>query len=154
MDAIEASEAPVTFSHDGSFTLASHSFQARRLRKDEELLACARKGGIIGITAVPNRFSNDPEQTIDCVLDHYDYMVNLVRHRPRRHRHRHQHRGLGGRGRGGDGSAGSDAGALHERAGVAGRRQEHRAGADRAGVLGRGRSEDSRGRMRWRFSGG
>jgi len=78
MDAIEASEAPVTFSHDGSFTLASHSFQARRLRKDEELLACARKGGIIGVTAVPNRLSNDPEQSIECVLDHYDYMVNLV----------------------------------------------------------------------------
>ena len=78
MDAIEASETPVTFSHDGSYTLASHSFQARRLRKDEELLACARKGGVIGITAVPNRLSNDPEQSIECVLDHYDYMVNLV----------------------------------------------------------------------------
>ena len=78
MDAIEASEAPVTFSHDGSFTLASHSFQARRLRKDEELLACAQKGGVIGITAVPNRLSNDPEQSIECVLDHYDYMVQLV----------------------------------------------------------------------------
>ncbi len=78
MDAIEASETPVTFSHDGSYTLASDSFQARRLRKDEELLACARKGGVIGITAVPNRFSNDPEQSIECVLDHYDYMVNLV----------------------------------------------------------------------------
>ncbi len=77
-DAIEASKTPVTFSHDGSYTLASDSFQARRLRKDEELLACAQKGGIIGITAVPNRFSNDPEQSIECVLDHYDYMVNLV----------------------------------------------------------------------------
>ena len=58
MDAIEASETPVTFSHDGSYTLASDSLQARRLRKDEELLACARKGGVIGITAVPNRLSN------------------------------------------------------------------------------------------------
>ncbi len=78
LDAIEASEAPVTFSHDGSYTLASHSLQARRLRKDDELLACARRGGVIGITAVPNRLSNDPEQSIECVLDHYDYMVNLV----------------------------------------------------------------------------
>ena len=48
------------------------------MRKDEELLACARKGGIVGITAVPNRLSNDPEQSIECVLDHYDYMVKLV----------------------------------------------------------------------------
>ena len=78
MDAIEASNTPVTFSHDGSYTLASHSFQARRLRKDQELLACAKKGGVIGITAVPNRLSNDPEQSIECVLDHYDYMVQLV----------------------------------------------------------------------------
>jgi membrane dipeptidase len=52
--------------------------QARRLRKDEELVACAHKGGIIGITAVPNRLSNDPEQSIECVLDHYDYMMKLV----------------------------------------------------------------------------
>ena len=78
MDAIEASESPVTFSHDGSYTLASNSLQSRRLRKDEELLACAGKGGVIGITAVPNRLSNDPEQSIECVLDHYDYMVKLV----------------------------------------------------------------------------
>ena len=78
MDAIESSEAPVTFSHDGSYTLASDSLQSRRLRKDEELVACARKGGVIGITAVPNRLSNDPEQSIECVLDHYDYMVKLV----------------------------------------------------------------------------
>ena len=78
MDAIEASQTPVTFSHDGSYTLASASLQARRLRKDEELLACAQKGGVIGITAVPNRLSNDPEQTIECVLDHYEYMVQLV----------------------------------------------------------------------------
>ena len=27
---------------------------------------------------MPNRLSNDPEQSIECVLDHYDYMVNLV----------------------------------------------------------------------------
>ena len=78
MDAIEASDTPVTFSHDGSYTLASDSLQARRLRKDEELVACANKGGVIGITAVPNRLSNDPEQSIECVLDHYDYMVKLV----------------------------------------------------------------------------
>lgn len=78
MDAIEVSQTPVTFSHDGSYTLGKASYQARRLRKDEELVACAQKGGIIGITAVPNRLSNDPEQSIECVLDHYDYMVKLV----------------------------------------------------------------------------
>ena len=27
---------------------------------------------------MPNSLSDDPEQDIECVLDHYDYMVNLV----------------------------------------------------------------------------
>ena len=49
-----------------------------RTRNDEELSACAEKGGLIAITAVPNALSDDPKQTIDCVLDHYDYMVKLV----------------------------------------------------------------------------
>ena len=49
-----------------------------RTRTDEELIACAGKGGIIAITAVPNSLSDDPAQDINCVLDHYDYMVRLV----------------------------------------------------------------------------
>lgn len=74
MDAIKFSQAPVTFSHNAAFTLRPTS----RTRKDEELSACAEKGGLIAITAVPNSLSDDPEQDINCVLDHYDYMVNLV----------------------------------------------------------------------------
>ena len=73
-DAIEHSRAPVVFSHNAAYTLRPN----RRTRKDEELASCARKGGLICITAVPNSLSDDPEQDIECVLDHYDYMVNLV----------------------------------------------------------------------------
>ncbi|MFQ6029735.1 MAG: dipeptidase, partial [Dehalococcoidia bacterium] len=73
-DAIEFSEAPVTFSHNAAKAIRP----TQRTRRDEELLACARKGGLIAITAVPNSLSDDPEQDIECVLDHYDYMVNLV----------------------------------------------------------------------------
>jgi len=73
-DAIEHSRAPVVFSHNAAYTLRPN----RRTRKDEELVACARKGGLICITAVPNSLSDDPEQDIECVLDHYDYMVKLV----------------------------------------------------------------------------
>ena len=36
------------------------------------------RGGLIAITAVPNSLSDDPLQNINCVLDHYDYMVKLV----------------------------------------------------------------------------
>jgi membrane dipeptidase len=74
MDAIEHSRAPVVFSHNAAYTLRPTA----RTRKDEELVACAQKGGLIGITAVPNSLSDDPEQDIACVLDHYDYMVRLV----------------------------------------------------------------------------
>jgi membrane dipeptidase len=74
MDTIEFSKTPVVFSHNAAYTLRPN----RRTRKDEELKACADKGGLVCITAVPNALSDDPEQDIECVLDHYDYMVNLV----------------------------------------------------------------------------
>ncbi len=74
MDVIEFSRAPVVFSHNAAYTLRPN----RRTRKDEELKACAAKGGLVCITAVPNSLSDDPEQDIECVLDHYDYMVNLI----------------------------------------------------------------------------
>ena len=74
MDIIEFSKAPVIFSHNQAYTLR----QTKRSRKDEELIACASNGGLIGITAVPNSLSDDPEQDIGCVLDHYDYMIKLV----------------------------------------------------------------------------
>ena len=74
IDAIQFSKAPVTFSHNAAYTLRPTA----RTRKDEELTACAEKGGLIAITAVPNSLSDDPKQDIDCVLDHYDYMVRLV----------------------------------------------------------------------------
>ena len=74
MDAIKHSRTPIIYSHN-----AAHALRPTwRTRKDEELVACARKGGIIAITAVPNSLSDDPRQDIDCVLDHYDYMVKLV----------------------------------------------------------------------------
>ena len=119
MDAIEVSRAPTVFSHNASYTLRPNG----RTRKDAELRACAQAGGLVCITAVPNSLSDDPEQDIECVLDHYDYMVNLVGV---------DHVGIGtdttvGRPRGvssraaGSG-AGPAAGAVSQRAGVAGRR--------------------------------
>ena len=74
MDAIHFSQTPVTFSHNAAFSIRP----VPRCRNDEELTACAQKGGLIAITAVPNSLSDDPDQNIECVLDHYDYMVKLV----------------------------------------------------------------------------
>jgi membrane dipeptidase len=74
LDAIAASEAPVVFSHNAAYTLR----QTRRTRHDEELVACAQKGGLVCVTAVPNSLSDDPRQDINVVLDHYDYLVQLL----------------------------------------------------------------------------
>jgi membrane dipeptidase len=74
LEAIELSEVPVVFSHNAAATVRP----TRRSRGDEELRACAAKGGLLCVTAVPNSLSDDPHQDINCVLDHYDYFVKLV----------------------------------------------------------------------------
>ena len=74
LEAIEHSQVPVVFSHNAARAI----WPTNRTRGDEELLACAQKGGLIGVTAVPNSLSDDPAQDISCVLDHYDYLVKLV----------------------------------------------------------------------------
>jgi membrane dipeptidase len=74
LETIELSEVPVVFSHNAAATIRS----TRRSRSDQELLACAAKGGLLCVTAVPNSLSDDPHQDINCVLDHYDYFVKLV----------------------------------------------------------------------------
>jgi membrane dipeptidase len=74
LETIELSRAPVVFSHNAAATLRP----TRRSRSDEDLLACAARGGLLCVTAVPNSLSDDPRQDINCVLDHYDYFVKLV----------------------------------------------------------------------------
>jgi membrane dipeptidase len=83
MDAIEFSQAPVAFTHDGSYTLGQQQgggpYAAGRLKKDEELVACAQKGGIVGVTVQPSVVRSwGNSLSIGHLLDHYDYMVNLV----------------------------------------------------------------------------
>lgn len=73
-DAIEYSKTPIIFSHNAAHTIRP----TWRTRKDVELKRCAEKGGLIAVTAVPNALSSDPNQNINCVLDHYDYLVDLV----------------------------------------------------------------------------
>ena len=74
LEAIERSRAPVVFSHNAARAV----WPTPRTRGDEELVACADKGGLICVTAVPNSLSDAPDQDINCVLDHYDYLVKLV----------------------------------------------------------------------------
>jgi len=74
LDAIERSKVPTIFSHNA----AKAVWPTARTRDDADFVACARRGGLICITAVPNSLSSAPDQDINCVLDHYDYLVKLV----------------------------------------------------------------------------
>jgi len=74
LETIERSRVPVLFSHNAAYSIRP----TRRSRSDAELTACAARGGLLCVTAVPNSLSDDPRQDINCVLDHYDYFVKLV----------------------------------------------------------------------------
>jgi membrane dipeptidase len=74
IDAVQYSKVPIVLSHNAAYTLRP----TIRSRLDEELHAVAARGGLIGVSAVPNALSDDPRQDINCVLDHFDYLVKLV----------------------------------------------------------------------------
>src|SRR5690625_7747179 len=47
---------------------------------DDVLKACAEKGGVIGIEAAPHTTltKNHPEHSIESVMEHFEYVANLV----------------------------------------------------------------------------
>ncbi len=73
-ETIEASRVPCCFTH----TFARGIYDNPRGKSDDLLKLIARRGGVIGIAAVPNLISRKPVQTIFESLDHLDYMVKLV----------------------------------------------------------------------------
>ncbi|MCD6445967.1 membrane dipeptidase [Candidatus Bathyarchaeota archaeon] len=76
LDAIEASKDPVFITHCGARSL----WNIKRLKPDEVLQACAEKGGLIGIEAAPHTTisKKHPEHSIESVMDHFEYCVELV----------------------------------------------------------------------------
>ena len=75
LDAIEASKDPVMCNHVGARALYP---SMKRLKTDEELKALAKKGGIAGVSAIPNQLSGNVEQGIEDMLNHIDYIVKLI----------------------------------------------------------------------------
>jgi membrane dipeptidase len=75
LDAIEHSKDPCLFNHSGARALNE---PVGRLRKDEEIKALAEKGGVFGVSAIPNQLSCEPEQSIDDHINHIEYVANLV----------------------------------------------------------------------------
>jgi membrane dipeptidase len=76
LDTIEVSEHPLILSHIGARAL----WDSNRLAPDEVLVACAEKGGVIGIEAAPhttltyNRRSHD----LEAFMEHFEYVKRLV----------------------------------------------------------------------------
>jgi membrane dipeptidase len=75
LDAIKHSKAPVLCNHTGARALYP---RCKRLKTDDELKALADKGGVVGVSAIPNQLSGNPEQGIEDVLNHVDYIVKLI----------------------------------------------------------------------------
>ena len=75
MDALEVSKSPCLFTHANVRAISDTS----RNKTDDQIRAMADKGGVMGITALPRMVNNDARAaTIEGVLDHIDYVVNLV----------------------------------------------------------------------------
>lgn len=75
MDAIEYSKDPVICSHTNVYSLCENI----RNIQDEGIKALAEKGGVIGISGWSYHLVPPPTRaTIEDVLDHIEYLVNLV----------------------------------------------------------------------------
>ncbi|KYD21942.1 hypothetical protein B4135_1568 [Caldibacillus debilis] len=75
-DVILASEKPVFITHVGARAL----WNTNRMKPDYVLKACAERGGVIGIEAAPHTTltKNHPEHSIESVMEHFEYVVDLV----------------------------------------------------------------------------
>jgi membrane dipeptidase len=76
LDVIEASEKPILLSHIGARAL----WESNRLAPDEVLIACARKGGVIGVEAAPHTTLTRARRRhdIDAYMEHFEYIARLV----------------------------------------------------------------------------
>jgi len=76
LDVVEASEKPILLSHIGARAL----WESNRLAPDEVLVACADKGGVIGVEAAPHTTitRKQPTHSLDSIMEHFEYIKGLV----------------------------------------------------------------------------
>lgn len=74
LEAMQISEKPVIFSHSNVYNLCPSS---RNIR-DEQIKCLADKGGVIGVVGYPAFVKNKPKVTLDDLIDHIDYIRDLV----------------------------------------------------------------------------
>jgi len=76
LDVIEHSAAPVMITHAGARSV----WPIARMKPDEVIVACAKRGGLIGLEAAPHTTISPKhlEHSLDSVMDHFEYCVDLV----------------------------------------------------------------------------
>jgi len=76
LDVVEASIKPIFMSHVGAKVL----WDSKRLAPDEVLVACAKKGGVIGIEAAPHTTLTEKhkDHSVYSFMEHFEYIKNLV----------------------------------------------------------------------------
>jgi membrane dipeptidase len=73
MDVIEVSKKPIIASHANARRICDH----RRNLGDEQIIAIAKNGGLIGVMFI-GQYVSKSNQTLEDVLDHIDYISTLV----------------------------------------------------------------------------
>ena len=76
LDTIAWSDYPIVLSHIGARAL----WDTKRMAPDDVLLACAEKGGVIGVEAAPHTTltKRNRVHNLEAVMEHFEYIKNLV----------------------------------------------------------------------------
>jgi membrane dipeptidase len=76
LDVIEKSNKPIFITHAGARSL----WDINRLKSDEVIKACAKKGGVVAVEAAPHTTitNNNRRHSLESVMEHFEYIVSLV----------------------------------------------------------------------------